>query len=185
VLSAQDGYQRTPESQVEFFQANLDTLSEYIDAFEAMYSEPLIFDDALRIGLDEFVKQIVLACETLIVVDGTGRVAGICIYNVRKNSNFEIMGWVAPEYRKGMANQRFVLRVYRDEILRYAWERLQCVKISSSTHSENLAAIRFNKNVGLQMIGRSRKEMMIQGELFDAYLFECINPAIDSKPIKV
>jgi RimJ/RimL family protein N-acetyltransferase len=179
VLSAQAGYQQAAESQLGYFQAQLDELANYIESFEAMYSEPLIFDDSLRVGIEEFLKQIVLACEILILLDEASAVAGICIFNpVRKDINYEIIGWVAPKYRVGIANQRFVLQRYREEVLPYAWNRLKIVKLSSTTHVQNRAAIRFNRNVGLEMTGHSRKEMMVQGELCDALRFECINPAI-------
>jgi hypothetical protein len=89
VLSAQAGYQQAAESQLGYFQAQLDELANYIESFEAMYSEPLIFDDSLRVGIEEFLKQIVLACEILILLDEASAVAGICIFNpVRKDINY-------------------------------------------------------------------------------------------------
>jgi hypothetical protein len=150
-----------------------------------MYGEPLIVDDVLRGPPDAFLKHIVTNCETLVAMDDK-TVAGVCVFNwVKKGRVAEVIGWVAPEYRNSISKGRRVLATFVEDMIPYAWKKMQAPKVIASCHIENWPAIRFAKNVGMTPVGILRKELQIKGQLYDTCLFECLNPAFEVTAIEV
>ncbi len=182
IVSAAQGYALAPEVQENYFKNRQELLSKYRTEIEQMMAEPLFLDDNMRGSVDAFMNFIVRRCETLICREGK-EVVGIAIINVTKvNRSAELIGWVAPKYRRGYANQKKVRLFMQEDILPYAFTRMRLVRIEFRCDSRNRAALKFATNSGFEMMGIARLDLLIFGLLSDSFLLERINPAFIIQP---
>lgn len=185
VISSMEGWAKGEQVRVQFFQSRLNYLVKHGEAFAQMLAEPYILDDMWRVSLEDLIKYILLNSETLIVLD-QGAVVGICIFNwIKRPREADLTAWVAPEYRGSISRGRKISRTFKQDIIGYAWQRMNITKLRTACSIANRPAIRFAKNVGFREVGIARKDLLINGQYSDSYLFECVNPAFDVTEIEV
>lgn len=184
IFSSFRGYQQAPEAQLQYFQHRLDKMKAYTPAVEQMLNEPLLVDDLYRGTPEDVITFFITQTESLVCLD-EGKVAGLAVFlNVIVNREAEFMGWVNPDYRSGNFENQKKIRVFLSDVMEYAWNRLNLVRMETRVSKENKPALHFAENAGFQIIGNLRKNFQTQGRLLDSVLLEAVNPKFEIPEIE-
>ncbi|HIA51284.1 MAG TPA: N-acetyltransferase [Candidatus Melainabacteria bacterium] len=179
IASSLKGKQLPANLQEKYFKDRYDLLAKYADHIVDMLSEPNFIDDMFRIPVADYLKYLVLSCETLLVQDDQEGVMGAAVFSdVLPGRHAEFGGYIVPAFREGASIPRLraVRKAMHEDVLDYAWNDLKLVKLTSRVAKINKSAIRLLENLGFRRVGELRYEMQLSGSLVDMFLYELINP---------
>lgn len=167
----------------KYFERNFKHLISFLPQFTAMLDEPNLFDDSFRAsGPEPFLKHLVMNCEVLVCYELDDEeersVVGIAIFSdVILLRRAKFIGWVDPKYRTENFEGQKAVRLFLDEdVLPYAWDKLQVVRLESVCAERNGQALAFARNAGFRQVGILTMDFMSQGFLSDTVLLELVNP---------
>lgn len=176
IVSSRKGYELPANLQEEYFTGRYNALCNYAASVQTMLQEPHFIDDLFRIPIAEYLRYLVLHCETLVVCHDNQVMGAAVFSDVIPGRRAEFGGWIHPEFRKGIGNQRLVRHAMYGDVLDYAWNDLGLTKLTSRCAKINTPAIRLLENLGFRLIGESKYDMQVFGKLVDTLHFELINP---------
>lgn len=176
IVSSRKGYELPANLQEEYFTGRYQSLCNYAASVQDMLQEPNFIDDLFRIPIAEYLRHLVLHCETLVVCLGDQVMGAAVFSDVIPGRCAEFGGWIHPSFRQGISKQRLVRHAMYGDVLDYAWTDLGLTKLTARCAKINTPAIRLLENLGFRLIGESRYDMQVFGKLVDTLHFELINP---------
>ncbi len=143
-------------------------------------------DDGFKVTVEQYCEYLVTRCETLIC-KADDQVAGIAIFSELSARSGLFIGWIAPEFREGFANQKVTRSLLHGDVLDYAWSDLKLIRLEARCHPSNSGAMSLLANLGFSYVGTCRADMLIDGTLSDTLLWDLVNPdyqVVEDLPVK-
>lgn len=187
IVSALGGLQKAEQVREKYYQDRAGRLLKYYGTeLAAMFSEPMIVDQSIRPNrIEQLIEFLVFNCETVICKDGDDVVGIGVFFNVAPGRQATLIGWIAPQYRKGgISAAQKIKEFWNDGVMAYAWDSLNLKKVEAKCCELNRRALAFALKAGFKAVGFCRLDYMIEETLYGSVLFECLNPAYEVQPLK-